>query len=472
MDEDIRSGQRKFLKEISRVDEEKEMDSTESSGLTGHEGNTNPIFTEGASSSSDQSGNESVTTEIESHMDFEALYNHCKGEQTLLSQLNKMSDILKNSNLVGVDAQRSHNQLSLTPLVKTLFTANEGISAEHKDTNPHTKSPSQGRNFLGNINTGENPTGYYPIENNLFLRAIASSIDNMQNTLKQNSDSVSRIGSRMTGLEISTERSLQELSERVMITENNCIENKSAVGDFTAYVDEKVNVLKEAIPDTLAEVNRELETKVGTHEVAIDKIKRDLSKFPAKDSLNKFERTFLEKVAKLEKNSTDRMNNIETRVTKVDNARKADTEFLKNELDELKQKFATMEVEMSKQANEFRETTKSNEVLLDKLKATTNPYSGFSDRDTISRVEWQRQKSRADEFENRLLGLEGDMSTYKKVTDMLNIHIRKQNVLIDQLSEVENENTLARINGILDLTLTPIDRANVTISKAFRLGAK
>lgn len=132
LDGDARSGQRKFPKEASRHEEDKEMDLTENIGLPVCEGNgnqnQNQKHSEGATASVStdaRSGTGDMTP-----IDFEALYNHCKGEQSLLSQLNKMSDILKNSNLVGTDAHHVQHSLSLTPLVKTLFTANEGISTE------------------------------------------------------------------------------------------------------------------------------------------------------------------------------------------------------------------------------------------------------------------------------------------------------------------------------------------------------
>lgn len=59
-----------------------------------------------------------------------------------------------------------------------------------------------------------------------------------------------------------------------------------------------------------------------------------------------------------------------------------------------------------------------------------------------------------------------------RYSQTLDARTRKNNVIIDQLNEGDNEDTLAVVNQILNHTLSVEERAEVTIGRAYRLGTK
>lgn len=59
-----------------------------------------------------------------------------------------------------------------------------------------------------------------------------------------------------------------------------------------------------------------------------------------------------------------------------------------------------------------------------------------------------------------------------KYTQGIDARSRKNNIIIDQLMEDDEENTLEKVNRILDHTLSLEERAEVYVGRAYRLGAK
>lgn len=59
-----------------------------------------------------------------------------------------------------------------------------------------------------------------------------------------------------------------------------------------------------------------------------------------------------------------------------------------------------------------------------------------------------------------------------RYSQAIDARTRKNNVIIDQLFENDNENTFVLVNQILDHTLSDNDRANVVVGRAYRLGIK
>lgn len=461
--EDDRSGQKKFLKECSTTEYTligMETESTAEETNTSFQGNTEDSHEQNSTNLTMPNAKRNCA------VDFEKLYEHCKSEHSLLAQLNKMSDMLRQDPSVNTE-QKREKPLVITPLIRTLFKSPDR-------TNPDLLNPLGNDTFTGSVttkdHTGENAQ-YYPIENNLFLRAIASSIDGMQNMLKANCESINSLSSRVSYMESSNARNIQDLSDRLMETENFSIQNKGAIGEVYSYVDDKLAVLKDAIPDTLAEVNRDLEERVCNHNANIEKLRQGIQKLPTKDYITqKFEKVFNEKISNLESTSLGRISNLEKRMDEEEKLTKSERDFTRNELEELKQKYAKLEAHLSDQTKAINEKLKSNEKDLENLKK--NPFSEVSGSDCISRGEWLRQKARADDFENRLVGIEGDLLSCKKTTNSLSIQLRRDNIIIDQLTEVDGENTKERLNTILDLTLPPNERKEVILTKAFRLGNK
>lgn len=304
-----------------------------------------------------------------------------------------------------------------------------------------------------------------------FLRVIAISIDNIRGLLQSTNEEVSNIASRVSIIESSNARSISDLSERLIETENIGIQNKGGVNEVFSYVDEKVCALKEAIPETMAEVNSELDTRVGIQETEIKKIQSTILSLPTHETIaEKFERVLSRKIAKLEETSFSRLNALENRVDKLESNTRVDGPVTKEDLNNVISRLSKLEVDMKKELDRVRNGPTSQGLSEENVFG--NLFSDPQCQDRFSKSEWQKQKSKFDEFENRLDGVEHELSACKKSTDLLSVQIRKENVIIDQLQEAENENVLERLKTILDLTLTSADRSEVQIKRAFRLGTK
>lgn len=65
-----------------------------------------------------------------------------------------------------------------------------------------------------------------------------------------------------------------------------------------------------------------------------------------------------------------------------------------------------------------------------------------------------------------------DFKKYVKKTDMLDLKSRRNNIIIDQLYEIENEDVVDRLDTIFKNTLSDEDFGNVVIVKAYRMGNK
>lgn len=461
-----RSGQRKYLKENENMECDNNVNRLLDNELSASDqGKTNSSndnleastnFPDGCSNFDSKSEHDKSAS-----MDFECLYDHCATEKSLLSQLNKMSELLRSSTIETPEMRKS---LILTPMVKSLFHS-PGKSAPAETSDNPINTSLEGRTQLDMSKFDDN-NKYYPVENNLFLRAIASSIDNMQGLLKSNTESVNSLAFRVSAVESSTERSLSDLSERLIETENACIQNKGGINEVYRYVDEKVSVLKDAIPETVAEVSREVDTRLDSHENEIKKAQTSISLLPTHETIaERFEKVLSNKIAKLEETSNFRISAIENRMDRLEANVPLDKPVTKDDLNDVILRLSKLETDMRTELDKIKSGKPNESGQVDDL---------FQDVRTInnSRSDWSSQKTKLNEFESRIEGLEHEFSSYKKTTDFLSIQIRKENIIIDQLQEVDNENILARLNTIFDVTLIPADRNEVQIKRAFRLGTK
>lgn len=98
--------------------------------------------------------------------------------------------------------------------------------------------------------------------------------------------------------------------------------------------------------------------------------------------------------------------------------------------------------------------------------------NGFTDGNSayITKEEWRHFRERVDENHERMAGVEYGLEQYSKKTDSIDQRIRKQNIIIDQLDEWQDENTYARINDLLDTTLSENDRKIAIVANAYRFG--
>lgn len=90
----------------------------------------------------------------------------------------------------------------------------------------------------------------------------------------------------------------------------------------------------------------------------------------------------------------------------------------------------------------------------------------------ISRAEWNRQKARTELAHEKIDSVTHENIVRDKTLRSLDLSARRNNIIIDRLMEVKDEDIFARINGILDRSLSQADRAVVTVKKAYRLGKR
>lgn len=457
--ESDRTGQRKFPRETEIMDCDIINSGTDVKSTD--QGKTNFTTLNQNGSQAHEIADQNKKTDTQISIDFETLYDHCSTEKSLLSQLNKMSEMLKASNAIATGNQQS--PVILTPLVKSFFQSPE------KSNSVTANQISEGK--FSYVPTTEEDNKHLPRENNLFLRAIANSIDSMQGLLQTNSECVNAVASRISVLESNTERSISDMSERLMETENSCIQNKGGINEIYVHIDDRISALKDAIPETMAVVCKEYDTRLDNHDSELKKVQSTITDMPTHESIaEKFEQVFAGKLAKLEETSFSRISALENRVQQIETKLLPNNSVTKGDLEKIILRVSQLETDMRRELDRIKDSNS-----LGSSNQTENIDNLFVDRrknNSISKSDLHKQKVRVDEMEDRIEGLESDLTTYKKTTDSLRNQLRKDNVIIDQLQEVEGEDVLGRINTILDLTLTAKDRAEIQIKKAFRLGVK
>lgn len=65
-----------------------------------------------------------------------------------------------------------------------------------------------------------------------------------------------------------------------------------------------------------------------------------------------------------------------------------------------------------------------------------------------------------------------DLNKYSRKTEVLDNKSRRNNLIIDQLSEIDNEDTIMRINTILSNTLSKDELNEIKVLRAYRMGRK
>lgn len=117
---------------------------------------------------------------------------------------------------------------------------------------------------------------------------------------------------------------------------------------------------------------------------------------------------------------------------------------------------------------EISDLKRANKKLEDAV--FNNPPTG-SISETDKKV-WDSFRHKTEAALDDLPALKGDLAESLKTVRSLDIKSRRMNLIIDQLTEAEDEDTLSSLNKILDHALSPNDRQQVEVLKAFRLRLK
>lgn len=125
-------------------------------------------------------------------------------------------------------------------------------------------------------------------ENNRFLRSISSTLDNVNSILKCNIDETTSLSERVDQIETLVDSSLTKLDNKVRRCDQSNSDLTKLVGKSYEHVDEKFSNLKEAIPETIAEMSLEFDTKLKIHKTdVVLAISGEVAKIPSASQLQK-----------------------------------------------------------------------------------------------------------------------------------------------------------------------------------------
>lgn len=378
-------------------------------------------------------------------------------KDSLLADLKSLSsNWQRGEKLEKHDVACQSNSLLITPLVKTLF------STGHSPLKQGTIVESVGE---GIASSSEGLANNLPLENNLFLRAIAGKIDTMVECVDNHGKAIVQLDGVVSEFEKYTDKSLKGLSERIDINKQSCASLQRSIEQVTEYTDTKIANLREAIPLTLAEVGGNLEKRIEVqNSTLLERVREELDKHPVSGSIvGGIEETFRQKLILFENQTNQRLGMLEEKcVDFTDNK----INMLRDELAKSKERMDRMEAQHNEQIRDCNVKLEEAMEVLRKLKADDQiGNTGF-----IMRNEWRLQKQKTDELSDRISSVETNIDICAKKTDAVDLIVRKSNVIIDQLTEFEGEDIGQRIKTILANTIRPEDLQMIKVLRVFRLG--
>lgn len=447
-----RSGQKKFAKDNSEEDEVEEVimiDDDKTVSESEPQGNVSYFnsSSEGVKPNAFDTSNRSEDTNSMSNEVFGI-------KDSLLADLKSLSKNWSKNDMHDVACQSS--SLYLTPLVKCLFNANQSPGKAEAESGP----PG-----------AEGITNNYSLENNLFLRAIATKIDTLTNSLKEQDETMVTLDTTITQVEKFAEKQRAALTARIDENKRANEELRVAIGKTYEYTDTKISNLREAIPLALAEVGGDLERKMDEqNKVLLSKVQEELEKNSIDGLLSGgLEGKFRDTLIKFENQTEQRFGQLEEKGAKIDQ-NTLEIDGLKNELRRQREKTEEIVNQHTEQIRaldgKLRELTDS----LNKLKTDDKPLEGGGG--FITRHEWRLQKQRTQEAHDKIADVETSVKICSKKTDSVDIIVRKCNVIIDQLTEYDGEDISARVCGILRNTVRQEELDKIRVLCVFRLGVK
>lgn len=369
---------------------------------------------------------------------------------SLYVQLRKLAGTIKERDH-GHDGEFSYKNISLTPMIKNFFNPDHRFTVDPLETNVSTN------------------VSKYVTENNLYLKSITKLLEGMNVSLKKNAESLSQHSIRLDRVEKFAIKNVDELKLKMQASDEERGELRVLIGKTYDYVDEKVNALKRAIPVTMDELGVDLERKqeetndemriaVGK---TIDKADKKIGSVSVR--VDNLEKTMHEKFSVLEKNTRTELEAVRSKLsTSTGTPTGCDNTLVQQlhlELKNCQEKLLTYERELSK-----------TNTKLDKALSDLDSNKGFSEQGSNLRKHEQKQQRALEELSDRLDGFEYNLKVNTQTSRYYDLQRRKNNVLIDQLSEVQNENLLVRLNHIVSATLNEYDRSLVVIKNAYRIG--
>lgn len=376
-------------------------------------------------------------------------------KDTLLSDLKELSKKWPQREKHDVACQS--NSLLITPLVKTLFCTNQNPNnPECKQVLPGELDPPSTESMANN----------FSLENNLFLRAIASKIDSMADNMGDHSKSIASLGTTVSKVVKYVEKMKNELSARIDSNKQRCDELRLSIGKAFEYTDTKIANFREAMPLALAEVGGELERRIELQNTTLlRKVQEEIGRNQFGGSLvGGLEEKFREKLSLFKTQTNQRLCRLEEQ--------RMSSEIKTNEVGVLKEEILKQREKLNDMEERHRELNREMKEMSNSLKDLKSDDNRWETGGHITKNEWRLQKQRTDEAHERISTVETIVDICSKKTDSVDLIVRKNNIIIDQLMEIEGEEIGVRICGILGNTMMQEDLSRIKVLRVFRLGVR
>lgn len=355
------------------------------------------------------------------------------------------------------DVACQSNSLLITPIDKTLFNTNQ--------------SPSKVEAESG-LEGAEGMNNNYSLENNLFLRAIANKMDTMAICMSGYEKTISDLDTTILQVEKYAVKTRSELSAQIDENARKNEELRVGLGKSYEYTDTKISNLREAIPLALAEVGGNLEQRIDEqNKVLLQKVQEELEKKSVDNLLGGgLEGTFRDTLIKFENQTNQRLRNLEEKSLNIERNTKSIDE-LKNDFGRDRERTETTVNQHTEQIRVLDGKIKELTDSLNRLKADNTPLEGGGGG-FITRHEWRLQKQRTQDAYDRIADIETGLKICSKKTESVDMIVRKCNIIIDQLTEIEGEDIGARVCNILRNTVHQDELDKIRVLRVFRLGVK
>lgn len=304
-------------------------------------------------------------------------------------------------------------------------------------------------------------------ENNLYLKDLVRNnkvtmavLDSIYSSVTECTSNLTLMSTHMAHHEKFVEKTIKSMTARFETNEakisalsQKVVRNHS---DIHEQVDQRIQSITAEFPEMFSKMEKDVDCKI---DVKTNKIQHDLqsriSKLPTLNEVKDFCDSSIRQCA----NDGKLANRAD--IIEINRKLEALSTGITPQNDH---KLKALELEISN----LKIKNKDLEASLNFLH--TNPPTGaLSEAD---KKNWENFKSKTEAVLDDLPSLRGDVAESLKTVKSLDVRSRRQNIIIDQLTEPDNEDTQASLNKILDHALSPNDRTQVEILKAFRLGVK
>lgn len=456
---------------------------------------------------------------------FETDETSAEATRALMYKLFKMSDPAQ-FQIEG--AKKGDISLPITKLVKTLF------SPEKANPQSPDKTDNTDKN---NLPSRESKTAQslklecVLNENNRFLRSISSTLENVNTILKCNTDETTALSDRVDHIEALVDNSYKILDNKISLCDQTSSNLTKLVSKSYEYVDEKFSNLKEAIPETIAEMSLEFDAKLKVHktdvvlaissevakipsasqlqkkiqasfdskleqklkevdsqlsthtESVMGAVHESIQKIPISDQIEskiednlmkKVEERFNEKLRKIEMNNSSKLAEVQLDLKSLVERESARDERITrlektydDQISELKLKFEALSEKV--EAYHMQLANRADKTNDGRVTQKCS-YDTIEGASNITKADWRQHKTKMDDLSERMYSIERRSEIATKHRNKMDSVIRKSNVIFDKLHELPNENTKDKISDILKLALRQEDYERIRITNAYRLG--